>query len=159
MGKLFSAIMADTLTCWADLNNKLNKTQFVFRKNRRTIDAIFILQTVIQVAKKQTKPLFTCFVGFVKAFDTINHHLLWTKLSTIGLSRKILNILQNMYAKAAARVTINNNLSTPFQCSRGVRQGYNLSLILFSLFISDLENHLSTTTAGSIPLTHTSTAV
>ena len=65
------------------------------------------------------------------------------------------NILQNMYAKAAARVTINNNLSTPFQCSRGVRQGCNLSLILFSFFISDIENHLSTTTAGSIPLTHT----
>ena len=62
------------------------------------------------------------------------------------------NILQNMYV---ARVTINNNLSTPFQCSRGVRQGCNLSSILFSLFISDLENHVSTTTAGSIPLTHT----
>ena len=62
------------------------------------------------------------------------------------------NILQNMYV---ARVTISNNLSTPFQCSRGVRQGCNLSPILFSLFISDLENHVSTTTAGSIPLTHT----
>ena len=67
----------------------------------------------------------------------------------------MLNILQNMYAKAAARVTINNNLSTPFQCSTGVRQGCNLSPMLFSLLISDLENHLSTTTAGSIPLTHT----
>ena len=155
MGIFFSAIVADILTCWEDLNNKLNEAQFGFRKNRRTSDAIFILHTAIQVAKKQKKPLFTCFVDFAKAFDTINHHLLWTKLSTIGLSRKMLNILQNMYAKAAARVTINNILSTPFQYSRGVRQGCNLSLILFSLFISDLENHLSTITAGSIPLTHT----
>ena len=62
MGKLFSAIMADRLTCWADLNNKLNEAQFGVRKNIRTSDAIFILHTAIQVAKKQKKPLFTSFV-------------------------------------------------------------------------------------------------
>ena len=146
--------MADRLTCWTDLNNKLNEAHFGFKKNRRTSDAIFILHTAIQVAKKQKKLLFTCFVDFAKAFDTINHHLLGTKLSTIGLSRKMLNILRNMYAKAAARVAINNNLSTPFQSSRGVRQGCNLSPIVFSLFLSDLDNHLSPTIAGSIPLTH-----
>ena len=53
MGKLFFAIMADRLTCWADLNNKLNEIKFGFKKNRRTSDAIFILHTAIQVAKNR----------------------------------------------------------------------------------------------------------
>lgn len=47
-----------------------------------------------------------------------------------------------MYKKANARVIINNKFSHLFHCWKGVRQGCNLSPILFNLFISDLENHL-----------------
>jgi len=36
----------------------------------------------------------------------------------------------------------NGVMSKPFACSKGLRQGENLSPILFSLFLNDLENYL-----------------
>ena len=67
-----------------------------------------------------------------------------------GVSSKMMNILQSMYTNATSRIAANNNFSFP--CLKGVRQGCNLSLLLFSLFINDLESYLSTNTAGSITL-------
>ena len=43
-------------------------------------------------------------------------------------------------------------MSPAFHCSKGVRQGCNLSPLLFSLFISDLESYLTTNNSGSIQL-------
>ena len=129
MGKLFTGNLANRLLLWADLN--VNEAQFGFRKNRWSTDAIFILFAAIQAFKKKKKQLYTCFVDFAKAFDSINHYFLWGKLSSMGLSRKMLTIFQNMYSKATARITSNNKLSNIFQCKKGVRQGCNLSPLHF----------------------------
>ena len=59
-----------------------------------------------------------------------------------------------MYTSASSRVAVKNKLSSLFSCSKGVRQGCNLSPLLFSLFISDIESHLSSNRAGSITLTN-----
>ena len=70
----------------------------------------------------------------------------------MGLSGRMLKILQSMYGKATSRVVANGTMSPTFHCSKGVRQGCNLSPLLFSLFISDLESYLTTNNSGSIQL-------
>jgi len=76
---------------------KLNEFQFGFQKDKRTTDAIFIITSAIDYAKKRKHPLFACFVNLAKVFDSIYHNLLWKKLMSIGLSNKVLNILQSIY--------------------------------------------------------------
>ena len=93
-------------------------------------------------------------MDFAKAFDSIKHDLLWNKLANMGVSKKSLNLLQSMYRKASCRVTANNILSSSFPCRKGVRQGCNLSPLLFSLYISDLETYLATNIAGNITLSN-----
>ena len=85
-----------------------------------------------------------------KAFDSINHDLLWFKLSTIGLSTKMLEILQHMYSNARSVVSYDGYTSREFECQKGVRQGCPLSPLLFSLFVSDLEDTLKSTSSGKI---------
>ena len=142
MGKVFTKIIRDRIEQWAEDHNKLNNAQFGFRSNRRTIDAIFVLSNIIEMNKKRRQPVFACFVDFAKAFDTVDHSILWQKLFTVGLSTKMLNLLQDMYSKASAVVKIDTEVSNPFSCSTGVRQGCNLSPLLFILFLSDLEEHM-----------------
>ena len=57
----------------------------VLEKNRTT-DALFIIQTISLIATKRRGPLFLGFIDLAKAF----HDLLWFKLSTIGISTRMI---------------------------------------------------------------------
>ena len=53
-----------------------------------------------------------------------------------------------MYSKAKSCVKTNNTLSNFFSSSTGVRQGENLSPVLFSIFLNDLTQFMSTKFEG-----------
>ena len=117
---------------------------------KRTTDALFIIHTISLIAAERRKPMFLGFIDLAKAFDSVNHDLLWSKLLTIGISTKILSLLRHMYSTARSVVCYDGSTSWEFQCQKGVRQGCPLSPLLFSLFISDLEHYLMTKSAGRI---------
>ena len=92
-----------------------------------------------------------CFVDLKKAFDSVNHNLLWEKLKSHGFSYQMLKVLQSMYSKATSRVRISASEATDsFPCKKGVRQGCNLSPLLFSLFLTGLEVELKKNRAGVV---------
>ena len=148
MGKIFTTIIRDRLMDWAEESNCLSDVQFGFRQGRRTCDPIFIINSAIQYYKKKSIPIYACFVDFQKAFDSVNHAHLWTKLASLGVSSTMITLLQNMYAKAVSVVQVNEEVSSQFPCLNGVRQGCTLSPLLFSLFISDLEQSLGEENGG-----------
>ena len=49
----------------------------------------------------------------------------------------------NLYSKAKSCVRKGGELSSMFSSHRGVRQGENLSPLLFALYLNDLKDHLS----------------
>ena len=57
MGKLFTAILCDRITQWAIARQLLPEIQFGFRKNRRTTDCIFIVNTLIERASCEKSTL------------------------------------------------------------------------------------------------------
>ena len=48
-----------------------------------------------------------------------------------------------MYKNAKSHVSLKNVLSDPFPCQVGVRQGENLSPLLFAVFLNDFKIFLS----------------
>ena len=143
MAKLFTSILNKRLWEWTESNKKINDSQFGFRMNRRTTDALFIIHTISLFAVRQKKPMFLAFIDLSKAFDSLNHDLLWAKLSTFGVSVKLLSILKHMYS-------YDGYTSSEFRCAKGVRQGCPLSPLLFCLFISDLDYTLKSSSTGKI---------
>ena len=128
---------------------KINDSQFGFRKNRRTTDALYIILTTSLIANKNKTPIYLTFVDLAKAFDSINHYLLWLKLSAMEISTKVLK-LQHMYRTARSVVSDDGFTSSEFPCHKGVSQGCPLSPLLFSLFISDLEHELLANSSGKV---------
>jgi hypothetical protein len=67
---------------------------------------------------------------------------LWNKLLENNINGKFFRIIYQMYEGIKSLVYVNNKKSMLFSCDKGVRQGENLSPVLFSLYLNDLENYL-----------------
>ena len=121
--KIFTSVILNRLTFWVDHNNILNEFQAGFRKNYSTVDNIFNLTNIIEINKSHGKKTYAFFVDFSCAFDTISRNSLFYKLSRLGLSSKIIRILQLLYFKTEACVWDGYNYSNQFAVNVGVKQG------------------------------------
>ena len=85
------------------------------------------------------------FIDFRKAFNLVDYELLWKKLWRLGVSTKVLTILQNMCTVCCL---YKYGCSEKIDCSVGVGQGCPLSPTLFSLFVSDVMECMREKTDG-----------
>ena len=92
--------------------------------------------------------MYTRFWGLGKAFDSIDRSLLWQKLLSYNINGKVFNIIREIYSKAKSCIRKDNMISNCFMCNIGVRQGDNLSPVLFALFINYLTEYVSTAYGG-----------
>ena len=138
--KLFAAHIYNRLTCWVENKNVLQESQAGFRKKYSTVDQVFALLNIAEIYKQKYKKLYSFFVDFRAAFDTIAREALIYKLYNIGLSTKIINILRAMYANNVAYVWDGESISGEFTTTMGVKQGCILSALLFILFINDISD-------------------
>ena len=96
------------------------------------------LKTLIDKTFKSSARLYSCFVDLSKAFDTINRHALFYKMSKYNIKGPFLNIVQDMYRNLTYCIKTDDGLSSSFETKIGVKQGCVLSRTLFSLYLNDL---------------------
>ncbi len=142
LGKLFNAVLNNRLDEFITKNKLVHENQIGFSKRSRTSDHIFVLKTLIdKITKRDKGVLYTCFVDFHKAFDTVSHAGLFYKLLKNGIGGMFYRVIKNMYQKTSQQVKT-DSLSGTFNSNVGVRQGDNLSPNLFKLFINDFNTWL-----------------
>lgn len=154
--KLFTQTLCTRLQSWSE-NGILGEFQSGFRSKRSCMDNVFSLHALIQIqfSKTPSRKVFALFIDFSKAFDSVNHYLLFNKLSQMGVSSKFLNLIKDLYAKAHIRVRGPNSLSPPINVEKGVLQGEILSPLLFALFLNDLESFLREKGCVGVAADHT----
>ena len=85
IGKLFESVLNNRLSFKNDVCNDSDPFQAGFRSSSRTTDNIFILCAIIDKRRCLSKPQYTCFVDFTKAFDYIDISALYYKLLSRGI--------------------------------------------------------------------------
>ncbi len=59
-----------------------------------------------------------------------------------NVNGKLLKVIQSMYHNIKSCVMVNQEMFDTFMCNVGVRQGENLSLLLFAFYVNDLQEKL-----------------
>ena len=148
LGKLFTACISDRISKYMDIQYKLGPEQAGFREGFSTTDHIFTLYSIIEYYTSKRGRVYCAFVDYSKAFDLIERSSLWMKLLENNINGKILNVIKSMYMNAKSCVKSNGKISDYFSCCKGVRQGENLSPVLFAIYLNDFHAFLNEKCVG-----------
>ena len=142
LGKLFTSVLNYRLTNYLDMNSTLLENQAGFRKEYSCQDHIFTLHSMIEILRQKKQKLYCAFIDFSAAFDKVHRISLWQKLLRNSINGKLFQVIYNMYSNIKSCVSHKGTISSFFACEIGVRQGENLSPVLFSLFLNDMQEFI-----------------
>ena len=124
--------------------------QFGFKKKMGTDLPIYLLKEIVLKYHSLNANVFMCFLDASKAFDGVNHSLLFNKLLNQGVPGYIVRLLKFWYSNQTLCVQWAGLISSTFTVSNGVRQGEILSPHLFNVYVNDLSEELNKCNTGCL---------
>ena len=142
IGKIFEKMLHKRLYNFFDKFNCIHKRQFGFRKNHSTTHALIDFSETIRNALDNNKFVCGVFLDLQKAFDTVNHEILLTKLEFYGVRGIPLQWFKSYLKNRTQYVTINDIPSLTKPVRSGIPQGSILGPLLFLVYINELNSSI-----------------
>ena len=119
-------------------NSILSPKQCGFRKGYSAQHCLMIMLEKFKESRDKGEEFGAFFTDLSKAFDSIDHNLLTTKLSWYGVTHMSIKLIFSYLSNRIQCVRINNSYSRKSEVKYGVPQGLVLGSILFNIDLIDL---------------------
>ena len=136
---LYDRIIANRLIKWSSLSYE----QTAYQKGRSTIDQLFLLRLIIELAKKLHITLYIGTFDLSKAFDIVSRFRMISTLVHLGVGSAMLYAIKQMYKVTKCTLRFFGNISEEFETKSGIRQGAASSCILFIIYMDKIVSYIA----------------
>ena len=140
ISKFFEKVILLQLTEHLDKNKKKKRkkkhqNQYAFRKNHSTeLSSLYLVDYIYYTMDANGIPL-NVYIDLSKAFDSLNHKILPSKLKFYVVTSLSLDLLYSYLSNRKQCMLYNNTFSDFIDIKQGVPQGSILGPLLFSIYI------------------------
>ena len=111
LSKVFERIIHKRIISFLEKHKILDKSQFGFRKEYSTHLALTMLVDEITAALDNKEYFVGIFIDLSKAFDTVNHNIMLSKLEHYGIRGLAYDLIKNYIYQRKQYVELRNNKS------------------------------------------------
>ena len=142
LAKMLESFVNEQISSFLSLNSILCPFQSGFRAGHSTITATTLVVNDIASAVDKKQCCAALFIDLSKAFDTVNHEILFGKLNSLGFDNVSLRWFKNYFTGRTQCIDVAGLTSEALVINSGVPQGSILGPVLFSLYINNICDHL-----------------
>ncbi|CAM5088900.1 unnamed protein product [Natator depressus] len=144
-GKIMEQVLKESMLKHLEERKVIRNSQHGFTKDKSCLTNLIAFYDEITGSVDEGKAVDMLFLDFSKAFDTVSHSILASKLKKHGLDEWTIRWLESWLDHQARWVVIDGSMSCWQPVSNGVPQGLVLGTVLFNIFINDLEDGVGCT--------------
>lgn len=137
LGKLAERFILNWLELEVNRRSLLPSWQFGFRKSHSAMHQV--ARVVNYTRDKGRWPVALVLLDVAKAFDSVWHQGLISKLQQYGLPTQLCEIIKDFLSNRQFRVRVANEKSTWRPVRAGVPQGALISPLLYTLYTADIQ--------------------
>ena len=140
--KLIEKIAHDQLSTFLKEKSMLSKCQHAFRKLHNTLTSLLNVTDLWFLNADKRKINISIFLDLKKAFDTVDHKILLSKLSKYGIRGSPHQWFTSYLTDRIQYCQIRGSSSQQKKVKCGIPQGSCLGPLLFILYVNDFERCL-----------------
>ncbi len=138
IGKTLERVVFNQDSLFLSQNNKLDAKQSGFRSGHSTETALLSVTEALRIAKADSKSSVLILLDLSAAFDTVNHQILLSTLSSLDITGIPLRWFESYLTGRSFGVAWGGEVSKANQLVTGVPQGSVLGPLLFSTYTTSL---------------------